>query len=144
MFKHVGDKINKLSYKIKREISKLPSIQKIDEVSATNGFILMYIYDSKEDVFQKDIENHFGMTRSTASRVISLMEQKNLLTRESVLNDHRLKKLTLTDKSKPLCVEVKGELKEFEKRLCNGVDLDYLIKELDLINLNLNGGKSND
>ncbi len=140
MVRHIGDKINKLSYMIKREISKLPAIEKIDKVSATNGFILMYIYDSKVDVFQKDIENHFGMTRSTASRVISLMEQKELLIRQSVEKDQRLKKLILTDKSIDLCIEVKEQITEFENRISKNINLDNFEKELEIICSNLNGG----
>ncbi len=141
MIYHIGNKINKLSYIIKREFSKLKAIEKLDRISATNGFILMYIYDSKEDVFQKDIENNFGMTRSTASRVISLMVQKNLIIRENVLKDQRLKKLTLTDESKELCKEVSKEILEFENKLTLNLDKEEFNKNLELIYSNLNGGK---
>ena len=142
MIYHIGDKINKLSYIIKREFLKLPAIEKLDRISATNGFILMYIYDSKKDVFQKDIENHFGMTRSTASRVISLMEQKNLLIRESVEKDQRLKKLSLTEESRLLCVEVSNQIIEFDNKLTTNLDKERFVKDLDLICSNLNGGTS--
>lgn len=141
MIYHIGNKINKLSYIIKREFSKLKAIEKLDRISATNGFILMYIYDSKEDVFQKDIENNFGMTRSTASRVISLMVQKNLIIRENVLKDQRLKKLILTDESKELCKEVSKEILEFENKLTKNLDKEEFNKNLELIYSNLNGGK---
>ncbi len=140
MRKHIGDRINKLSYKIKREISKLPAIEKLDRISATNSFILIQIYESENDVFQKDIENRFGMTRSTASKVISLMEQKNLIVRESVSYDQRLKKLTLTEEAKSLCVDVIAQLDEFEKKLCNNIDIDKFVKELEIVCSNLNGG----
>ncbi len=137
----IGSKICKLSYKIKREIKNLPAIVKLDRISATNGIILIYIYDFDGDVFQKDIENHFGMTRSTASRVISLMVQKNLIIRENVLKDQRLKKLTLTDESKELCKEVSKEILEFENKLTLNLDKEEFNKNLELIYSNLNGGK---
>ena len=137
---NIGQKINKLSYLIKREFLRLPAIEKLDKVSATNGFILLYIFESKEDVFQKDIENHFGMTRSTASRVISLMEDKNLIIRESVTYDQRLKRLILTDEAKALCVEVKEQMNEFENKLVKDLDIDLFNKNLDLIFSNIEGG----
>ena len=140
MEKHIGDKINKVSYKIKREISKLPAIEKLDRISPTNGFILIYIYESKNDVFQKDIEKHFGMTRSTASKIISLMEQKNLIIRESVLKDQRLKKLVLTEEAKKLCVDVIDQIDEFEKKLSQNVDVEKMNELLKIIDSNLDGG----
>ena len=139
---YIGSKICKLSYKIKREIKNLPAIVKLDKVSATNGIILIYIYDHEGDVFQKDIENHFGMTRSTASRVITLMEQKNLIIRESVSHDQRLKKLVLTDEAKSLCKEVTEQVKEFEKKISSNVDEEFLNKQLDIICSNIEGGIS--
>ena len=136
----IGSKICKLNYKIKREIKNLPAIVKLDRISATNGIILIYIYDFDGDVFQKDIENHFGMTRSTASRVISLMEDKNLILRESVSYDQRLKRLVLTDEAKALCVEVKEQMNEFENKLVKDLDIDLFNKNLDLIFSNIEGG----
>ena len=136
----IGSKICKLSYKLKREIKNLPAIVKLDRISATNGIILIYIYDFDGDVFQKDIENHFGMTRSTASRVISLMEDKNLILRESVSYDQRLKRLVLTDEAKALCVEVKEQMNEFENKLVKDLDIDLFNKNLDLIFSNIEGG----
>lgn len=136
----IGSKICKLNYKIKREIKNLPAIVKLDRISATNGIILIYIYDFDGDVFQKDIENHFGMTRSTASRVISLMEDKNLIIRESVSYDQRLKRLILTDEAKALCVEVKEQMNEFENKLVKDLDIDLFNKNLDLIFSNIEGG----
>ena len=136
----IGSKICKLSYKLKREIKNLPAIVKLDRISATNGIILIYIYDFDGDVFQKDIENHFGMTRSTASRVISLMEDKNLILRESVSYDQRLKRLVLTDEAKALCVEVKEQMNEFENKIVKDLDIDLFNKNLDLIFSNIEGG----
>ena len=45
------------------------------------------------------MEKEFGITRSTASRVLVLMEEKGLVKRLSVEHDARLKKLVLTEKS---------------------------------------------
>ena len=45
------------------------------------------------------MEKEFGITRSTASRVLVLMEEKGLVKRLSVDHDARLKKLVLTEKS---------------------------------------------
>ena len=116
-----GSKINYVSTIIKREIDKLESIQCIEKISGTNGFILVYISDKKEPVFQKDIERDFGITRSTASKVISLMEAKGMITRKGVDNDLRLKQLLLTDDAKRIVSNVKNDLNRFEERLTKGL-----------------------
>ena len=142
----IGCKINYVSNIIKREIEKLESIEALERVSGTNSFILVYISE-KEIVFQKDIEKEFGITRSTASKVISLMESKGLIIRKSVSNDLRLKQLVLTDDAKKIVLAVKEDLNKFEKRLTYGLteeEKELLSSILGKIEKNIfEGGKNN-
>ena len=142
----IGCKINYVSNIIKREIEKLESIEALERVSGTNSFILVYILE-KEIVFQKDIEKEFGITRSTASKVISLMESKGLIIRKSVSNDLRLKQLVLTDEAKKIVLAVKEDLNKFEKRLTYGLteeENELLSSILGKIEKNIfEGGKNN-
>ena len=139
----IGCKINYVSNIIKREIEKLESIEALERVSGTNSFILVYISE-KEIVFQKDIEKEFGITRSTASKVISLMESKGMILRKSVRNDLRLKQLVLTDKAKMIVESVKKDLNSFEERLTLGLtkeDKDNLLSIMNKLENNILGGK---
>lgn len=120
---HIGGKIRKLANIIKRNSLNLDVIKELDEVTQTNGYIIGFIHRKQEEnvnVFQKDIENEFGITRSTASTVISLMEKKGLIIRESVTEDARLKKLVLTDKAIELNKMVINSLNEYDKKLLSG------------------------
>lgn len=75
----------------------------IDSITGTNGWILGRIaHSGDEAVFQRDLEDTFGITRSTVSKVVNLMVQKGLIERSPVEYDARLKRLTLTDKSREL------------------------------------------
>ena len=59
-----------------------------------HGRILGYLYWSRpKDVYQKDIEEHFNITRSSVAGIVKLMEQKGYILRQSVQGDARLKKL---------------------------------------------------
>ena len=141
----IGCKINYVSNIIKREIEKLESIEALERVSGTNSFILVYISE-KEIVFQKDIEKEFGITRSTASKVISLMESKGMILRKSVRNDLRLKQLVLTDEAKMIVESVKKDLNSFEERLTLGLtkeDKDNLLSIMNKLENNILGGKKN-
>lgn len=131
MRRKIGKNIRCVSTKIKRVVENLDSIKKLDNISGTNGFIIVYIFKNNDkEVYQKDIEKEFGITRSTASNIISLMEKKNLIIREKVDNDARLKKLVLTDIAKEYAKNVLDDLNEFEKIL----QKDISEEELDIFN----------
>ena len=103
MEKTVHNELRSLSHLIYRFIENLPNKKRVESMTGTNGCIIGYLAEnSGRDVFQKDIEKAFGITRSTASKVINLMEQKGLVERQSVSCDARLKKIVLTEKSKAI------------------------------------------
>jgi len=140
MDRKIGKRIRCTSTKIKRVIENLESIRKLDNISGTNGFIIVFIYKSKKDIYQKDIEKEFGITRSTASNIISLMEKKNLIIREKVDNDARLRKLILTDEAKEYARAVLRDLEKFEALITNDIseeELDIFCNVLEKIEDNL-------
>ena len=70
----IGNDIRILSHQIHRWIENSPNKKKIDSVTGANAWIIGYISDktkNNEDVFQKDLEKNFEITRSTASKVVN-------------------------------------------------------------------------
>lgn len=110
-------KINKVSTKVKREITNLKKLHDIDELSGENGRVLGFIYHNKDKIYQKDIEKEFGITRSTASNTISLLEKKGFLKRNNSEEDQRLKSLVLTEKGINHVKIVSYELSKFDKEI---------------------------
>lgn len=103
------------------------SLHMDDNVTRNNGWILNYLaHHSERDIYQKDIENDFGIRRSTVSKVIRLMEEKGLLCREAVPNDARLKKLTLTPEGKKLQAAIEREQQKTEQLLRQAVSEEEL------------------
>lgn len=94
----IGIELRYLNNLIRRYVDNKLHKKYIDSVTGTNGWIIGYIADHG-DVYQKDLEAEFGITRSTASKVVSLMVQKGLIEHRSVPQDARLKKLVLTEKA---------------------------------------------
>lgn len=84
-------------------------------------------------MFQRDLEKKFGITRSTASKVVNLMVQKELIVREKVPGDARLKKLKLTDRSREMLGMMDEEFRELEKTLSNGFSDKELAQFFDYI-----------
>ena len=88
------------------------------KISAANGYILFYLHDNKDkDVFQKDLEEYFSITRSTASKILSLMETKNLVRRGGVSGDARLKKITITEKGEEMRQTLIESRRHMEEKL---------------------------
>jgi len=74
-----------------------------------------------EDVFQRDLEKEFVMRRPTATNFIKKMEQAELIRREPVAYDARLKKIILTDKAFKLQAGMMAKKQEFETLLRDGL-----------------------
>ena len=131
----LGLEIKKLSNLISRNISNLKTLSMLNEVSNSNGLILRYIEEHEDEmVTQKDIEMAFGITRSTASTVLSLMEKKELITREVLKEDNRVKKVLITDKGKSVNADIKKEIDDFEKNLTAGLSEEEVNQFLCYIN----------
>lgn len=98
----LSKEIHRLDMAVGRRLWQRLSEQSCEGVSTgTHCRIIRYLSEHQErDVYQRDVEKEFGITRSTASRVLTLMEEKGLILRESVETDARLKKLTLTEKAR--------------------------------------------
>ena len=99
--RQIGRELHRLDNGIRRYLCQHShSFKTKEEVTGTNIRIIRFLRsNTHRDIYQKDVEKEFGITRSTASRVLVLMEEKGLLTRSGVDHDARLKKLTLTEKS---------------------------------------------
>lgn len=95
--------------------------------SYINGWIMYYLYNhQEEDIFQRDIEQEFSITRSSASKIIRLMEKKAFLFAESVPEDARLKKLTYKQQEKPYRLVMKQSMSSLEERMLRGFSQDEL------------------
>ena len=96
-------------------------------ITGANGWILRYL-DEKDgqDVYQKDIEEKFGVTRSTVSKALKGMEAKGLLRRESVSSDARLKRLVLTEEGRQISRHAAEEKQELENRIKAGLTEDEI------------------
>ena len=89
-----------------------------EDISNGNVDVIVYLArHDNEEIFPQDIEQRFGVTRSTSCRVLGLMEQKGLIAREPVKRDARLKKIVLTDKSRHIAEVLRDNAKNMERIL---------------------------
>ena len=118
---YVGRKLRMLNNLVKRHIDNSCTKKQIDDMTGTNGWIIAYMArNADHPVYQRDIEREFGITRSTTSKVIILMEKKGFIVRESATHDARLRELKLTERSRELVSMMDENANNTEKKLTEG------------------------
>ena len=104
MLKH-RDLIGTIFY-MARRIERMADRQaRISGVSGSQARLLAFlsIVSMEQDIFQKDIEEEFGIRPSSVTGLLQALEQEGLISRESVSTDGRLKKIVLTGNSGQHC-----------------------------------------
>lgn len=112
---------------IRREIERVFSQKYGDHITGMHSWFLGYLYFNRDkDIFQKDIEEEFSIRRSTATEILKLMEKKNLITREHVAYDARLKKIILTEKAIEMQKLICQDIKEIDASIKEGISEEEL------------------
>jgi len=112
----IGREIKAIDHLMQREIQKTASGLGVDRVTVMHGWIIGYLANAGGDVYQKDIESHFAISRSTVTNIVKCMEKKGYIIRESVDSDARLKKLILTERGREVGETMRSAVIETEKR----------------------------
>lgn len=113
----IGHEIKAINHVMQRQMIKSATKEGIDKVTIMHGWIIHYINrHSDEDIYQKDIESEFAISRSTVTNILKCMEKKGYIRRVSVDSDARLKKLVLTEKGVEVDLKLRNTIAENEKR----------------------------
>ena len=113
----------------------------IGDLTRMQRFTIGFMYrHSEEEIYQRDIEAEFAISRATASNMLSVMERKGLIKRESVEHDARLKKIVLTDQAMQMHRQIHQDIIETERLLTKGLSEDdkrVLHRYIDIMIQNL-------
>jgi DNA-binding MarR family transcriptional regulator len=118
--KDCGAQINLLSRMLKRRLNA--TLQDLG-ITAIQSRVMFYIMDHclEGPVFQRDVEQVFSLSRSTATGILQQLERKGILLRESVEQDARLKSLVPTARAVELNEQVRACLRQTEALLTQGL-----------------------
>lgn len=115
--------IGKLSNKIRRRIDAFASK---GEFSGAQGRVLHFILAQNDDIFQKDIEEEYGLRPPTATELLKKMEQNGLIRREVTSYDGRLKRIIASEKALKYKETVVHDLAGLEAELTYGLTPEEL------------------
>lgn len=111
---HIGKRLGNVTNRLHRCIDNEASRH---GVTRTQSMILRFLSSNGGEAYQRDIEQEFGIRRSTVTNVLKLMEKNGLICRFSDENDGRMKRIRITDRGICANERVNGTVTAFEKRL---------------------------
>lgn len=122
--------------------SKIQKAVKTTGITEVQGQVIGYVFENgrRGDIYQKDIEEHMSIRRSTATIILQRMEKADLITREVSAEDARLKAIRLTSKAKTIMPKAKAEVLKAERQARNGLtdqELATFFRVIDKISLNI-------
>lgn len=124
----IGLEIKIISNLLKRKMFEKLLFSREEELTDMQGQIIDFLYENrnKGEIFQRDVELQFSIRRSSASRLLQVLERKGILTRETVQYDARLKKLVLTTKANEKHEQLKLKIEEMETLIKRGLTNEEL------------------
>lgn len=125
MTRDCGAWVNILSHMVKKRMNATLSDLGITGVQSR---IMYYILEHCKEgpVFQKNVEEAFGLSRSTATGILQLLEKNGIIRRESVDSDARLKSLIPTEKAANLNAQIGECLRRTEQKLTSGLSEEQI------------------
>ena len=83
--RHYGFEVRRLDHVFARNLEAKVREKGIDELTLMHGWIIRYLIENQDkDIYQKDIEKHCSIGRSTVTNILQLMEKKGLESHEGI------------------------------------------------------------
>ena len=140
--RQIGPMARKLNRYIKQNMNQMISDVTDNQVTSVQARILYYLEwmndHEKIDVYQKDIESFLSVSKSTASEMISTLENNGFISRIKLEIDGRLRKIILLEKGYETNKKIGETIQNFEMNMQNKLsekELENFFKIIDkLIN----------
>jgi len=131
--------IKSLSKSVAQAMMKDKNIK--NHPSPTQVMILNFMLDHKnEEIHQKDIETHLGLSRATVSDVLNTMEKNNIIKRYISSKDTRTKKVILNESAFDKHNEAAMRVQKINSIITNNIskeDIQTFINVLNQMQKNL-------
>ena len=126
-YKMIGAEIRMVNHLLTKRLEKSVRAAGIDEVTLMHGWIMRFLYENREKaIYQKDIEKHFAIGRSTVTSSIQIMEKKGYITRQAVAGDARLKRVLLSQKGIVTHETIEDLIVRMNREMLKGIEEEEL------------------
>lgn len=138
---HVGHALYKLDVTLRRFIENYSHKQENDRLTGANAWVIQFIADNRgAPVYMRDIERRFGITRSSASKIVDSLVRRGFVERHAGETDARLRRLTLTPQAEALLQVIRDDHEMLEGVLLRGFtqnEIDTLLRYLNRMKDNI-------
>jgi len=118
----IGFHINGLSHMIRWLTHQYQGEDGSRSGAGMYGWLIGFLYDNRDrDIYQRDLQKHFSVRRSTMTGILQVMEREGMITRRPVEWDARLKKIELTDKAVQSQERFQKTIEGIEARISSGL-----------------------
>lgn len=101
--------------------------QTLEHMTGVHCWIIGYLSDHEdEDIYQRDLEKTFRLSKSGVSKLVAALEKNQLIERTKVISDDRLKKIILTPQGKALTEQIRADNERMEAELTQGFSTEEL------------------
>ncbi len=119
---HIGPRIRRLDHLIVQAINR--GFEAMD-LTSTQSHILRYLSENEDHVvYPRDIERRFGLTHPTVSGVLQRLEAKQYIVCTADPNDHRCKRVALTDEARRYLQDIFRFFSALEQTITRGMTGD--------------------
>ena len=137
--RRIGFQVRQLMKAIKKHGEQHGRQFDSQNISMLQRWIICYLANHEDDVYQKDLERQFHIGKSTLTEILHVMEKNGLVVRCPSQKDGRCKRLVLTKRARDIHEEVERDIEQFEKQLREGIseeELDTFFRIVDLMTEN--------
>lgn len=132
--RHIGYAVQSLNRRLGQSLNNIPAIRENERLTGIQIWILSFLSRrGEQDTFQRDVEAEFQIRRSTATEILKMMEQNDLIRRVPVDYDARLKKIIFTDYAAEIKKQLEEQIRRTEEQLTEGFSEEELDMFFDFI-----------
>lgn len=136
-----GETMKDISNAAGRYVSKLGGFfrRQMDEIAAENRMTpaqcrtLLYITGQNREIYQKDIEEEYGLRAATATQLLQGMEEAGLIRREVDEKDRRKKRIVVVEGKREVCRKMVAQISELETQMIENIEEEKLVVFFDVI-----------
>lgn len=142
---NIANELKLLDIEIGKRLFSIAKLKELDQPpSPLQGKILKFIVENDaKEIYQKNLEERFKVSKATISEVIQTMENNKLIERIATKKDARLKQIILTDIGKKRVSEMDKCFKTLNNELEKGLteeEIEQFLTIIRKIKNNIKGG----
>lgn len=117
----IGHALFSLNAATRRFVENYTHKREHERLTGANQWVIRFIAESTDaPVYLRDVEKRFGISRSTASKMVDLLVKKGFLERRTNAMDMRLRQLVLTERAKDLLETIRSDHEIVDSALTAG------------------------